>query len=455
MEKIKTLLQQVSIIQKKYDEEDKEAEKTGKNFNIFSIMNMEHSEVNTHSAIIGELLNPKGSHGQNNAFLDLFVKQIKETFRSEIDDDHINKLKNFGTLVNDNICERTINKENISDNFTGGRIDIIVEDGEQILIIENKLYAIDQPFQLIRYNNYAIAKGKKYHIILYLTLFGKELETKENFDEDIGYHFKYTEIKEYNNFIADKSNKNRCCLYYPISFEVQILNWIEKCLEKLDLKPLLKATLEQYLSLIKKITFQTMSEEMKNKIVKLIIENPNNNPENIQITPEIFDKSKNVRSAFAIVESIENLKRILYYEFIDNLKKKIGFEKIEGANKIDIVDINDDDAEEYCGVYLNFTALKKNTIGVFFGKKNYNSFSENVFFGFRKKEGLEDMIKKFENKFDFSTDFWVYKNSKLYNNWGNSAEIWEEVAKGKEGKVYQEIITVIKEIIEIGKPPIK
>lgn len=430
MDKIKTLLQQVSIIQKKYDEEDKEAEKTGKNFNIFSIMNMEHSEVNTHSAIIGELLNPKGSHGQNNAFLDLFVKQIKETFRSEIDDDHINKLKNFGTLVNDNICERTINKENISDNFTGGRIDIIVEDGEQILIIENKLYAIDQPFQLIRYNNYAIAKGKKYHIILYLTLFGKELETKENFDEDIGYHFKYTEVKEYNNFIADKSNRNRCCLYYPISFEVQILNWIEKCLEKLDLKPLLKATLEQYLALIKKITFQTMSEKMKNEIVKLIIENPNNNPENIQITSEIFDKSKNVKSAFAIVESIENLKKQLYDDLIIQLK-----DNSEGYK------ITKTDHKEYYGVDVSVGL--KNMIRVFFGKRGEDKYCTSVWCGFEVEKESPESLNMLVSKGFILDSKWIYKwiNS---GNWGNSAEIWENVANGT---VYKEIIKVIQEII--------
>ena len=195
-----------------------------------------------------------------------------------------------------------------------------------------------------------------------------------------------------------------------------------------------------------------MSEEMKKEIVDSILMEPIKS-ENVISKNEIFDKSKNVRSAFAIVESIENLKKQLYYEFIDKLKKKIGLEEINGFEYIEIDDINDD--HEYCGLYFNFGGFKKNTIGLFFGsKKESAKFSENVFFGFRKKEGLEEMINKFENKFDFSTDFWVYKNSE-FNNWGDSAEIWEEVAKGKEGKVYQEIISVINEIIEIGKHPIK
>lgn len=63
--KLNQLLQNVAIIQEKYDEE---AKANGENFNIFAVMNMEHSEVSTHSAIIGELLNPNGSHGQKDFF---------------------------------------------------------------------------------------------------------------------------------------------------------------------------------------------------------------------------------------------------------------------------------------------------------------------------------------------------------------------------------------------------
>ncbi|MGZ9734069.1 PDDEXK-like family protein [Flavobacterium sp. GNP002] len=422
MDKIKTLLQQVSSIRREYEK----AKITEENFNVFSVMNMEHSEVNTHSSIIGELLNPNGSHGQGDVFLKFFISEVQNSFGSDIE------LNNFDTLINDKICEKTVSLDIDWENITGGRIDLILEDKNQILIIENKLYAIDQPLQLIRYDNYAKTKKKEYKI-LYLTLFGKKIEKEEKLNGIIrGYNFIHTEISEYKLF--SENNKNNNCLYYPISFEFHIRNWIKKCLENRELKPLLKSTLQQYLALIEKITFQTMSEKMKKKIVSTILENP----------------EENIKSAFEIHTTIYNLKRELYNTFIDNLKNKIGFKEIEGANNIDIVDINND--AEYCGVYLNFTVIKKNTIGVFFGRKNDNSpFSENVFFGFRKKEGLEDLIEKIENKYNFlSTPFWIYKNSE-FNNWGDSPEIWEDVAKGKEGKVYQEIISVIKEIIEIEK----
>lgn len=425
---IKNLLQNISTINREYD---KKSEKSGENFNVFSVMNMEHSEVNTHSAIIGELLNPNGSHGQEGVFLKLFIDEIKKTFGSEIENKHINKLKDFDTLVKENICERTISLGINWENVTGGRIDLIVEDHKQILIIENKLYAIDQPLQLIRYDNYAKTKGKEYHI-LYLTLFGKKLEKEEKLDGIIrGYNFIHTEISKYNKIKEEKSNIHSC-LYYPITFEVHIRDWIRKCIEIIEphSKPLLKATLEQYLTLIKKITFQTMSEEMKKEIVDSILMEP--------------IRSENVRSAFAIVVSIEKLKRKLYYKFIDNLHNKIGFEKING---LEVIDITDD--PEYCGVYFNFGDFEKNTIGLFFGSNKEDAeFSENVFLGFRKKESLKDLINKFENlKFE-SDNEWIWKRPE-YSNWGNTPEIWEDISLGEKGKTYNEIIKIIEEIITI------
>ncbi|MDP9665974.1 UNVERIFIED_ORG: hypothetical protein J2W16_003709 [Pseudomonas cremoricolorata] len=46
---------------------------SGELFNIFSITRIERAEVNTHSAMIAELLNPKGRHGQGACFLELFL----------------------------------------------------------------------------------------------------------------------------------------------------------------------------------------------------------------------------------------------------------------------------------------------------------------------------------------------------------------------------------------------
>ena len=60
--KIENLLIQIGAINKSYE---KIAKLTGENFNIFEVLGLTTNEVRTHSAFIAELLNPKGSHDQN------------------------------------------------------------------------------------------------------------------------------------------------------------------------------------------------------------------------------------------------------------------------------------------------------------------------------------------------------------------------------------------------------
>ena len=70
---MKQLLAQINSTIKVYE---KHAELSGEKFNVFSIMGMESDEVRTHSSIIGELLNPKGSHSLGSKPLELFIKHI-------------------------------------------------------------------------------------------------------------------------------------------------------------------------------------------------------------------------------------------------------------------------------------------------------------------------------------------------------------------------------------------
>ncbi|AZI26328.1 hypothetical protein EA772_13615 [Pedobacter sp. G11] len=64
------LLSQVNNLFARYE---KVNELTGDNFNVFRILKLESSEVRMHSAFLAELLNPKGSHGQKDIFLKLFI----------------------------------------------------------------------------------------------------------------------------------------------------------------------------------------------------------------------------------------------------------------------------------------------------------------------------------------------------------------------------------------------
>ncbi len=226
---IQYLLSSVSEINKKYEEI---ASITGENFNIFKVLNLQSDEVRLHSRLLGELLNPHGSHGKNELFLELFLSTLN--LNSEYTQEEI---KNATVIVEENIG-------NISDDYSkGGRIDLVIKFlGNKEIVIENKIGAGDQFNQLGRYH-------EQYHNahILYLT----PLEKKPS-KESLGEKLKLEQVK---------------C----ITYRNEIKKWIELCHEKTSNFPMLRETITQYIFLIKHITNQTMNEEMEKEIVKKII----------------------------------------------------------------------------------------------------------------------------------------------------------------------------------------
>ena len=232
------LLQQVTIIRKKYDEI---AKITGENFNIFSIMRAENDEVRTHSRLIAEFLNPKGIHNQGAVFIKIFfdviedLKDIKDSFDYE----------NATVLVEEHIG--IIDK----DYSEGGYIDIVIKDSKNQVVIENKIYAKDQEGQLFRYKNY-YPNCK----LIYLTLDGKN-PSEFSYKSKNGQELKLEDI-----LLA--------------SYATNVTGWIEKCIEKTHSLPLIRETLVQYLYLIKKLTNQTTNKKMEDEILDNILNNPKN-----------------------------------------------------------------------------------------------------------------------------------------------------------------------------------
>ena len=212
------LLKQVEQIVSQAKQAKEESRKRGEQFNMFWACKVNHYET-SHSAIIAELLNPKGLHGQGELFLTLFLMSYKSDFCFSLE-----KGATVATEV-----------------VTGdGRIDILITNPEgQAIIIENKIYAKDQWEQLKRYDKYADKKfGKGNYKILYLTLFGDEA--------------------------SDQSCKD--VEYIPISYEVQIVEWLEECIGFSARLPLIRETLIQYQQHIKLLTNQTMERVEQEKL---------------------------------------------------------------------------------------------------------------------------------------------------------------------------------------------
>ena len=229
IEKTIVLLQSVEGIVKTHE---KDAIERGEDFNLFTVMGMEHNETFTHSAIIAALLQPKGNHYMGFQFLELFLKQLGYKHEGE-DLKHTKVYKEFHIGKIDDTYD------------TGGFIDILIQfSSGKTLAIENKIYAGDQPKQLHRYFNY----NKENTYVYYLTLFGTEPSKNSSQDLEEGKH------------------------YDLIAYNRQILDWLEACYDICKKDSTVKTSLQQYIILVKKLT-NTLENRLEMELREAIIGN--------------------------------------------------------------------------------------------------------------------------------------------------------------------------------------
>lgn len=240
MEKLSGLLNMVSEVIQKEKTQKEEKQKRGEYFNIFSVLRLEAKEVRLHSAFLAELLNPEGSHGLGKQFLELFLNMVvrknKENFYFETEKAKVHVEYYIGIIS--------------EDKKSGGRIDLLIEDGKgNAIIIENKINAGDQEYQLLRYNNFAKDKYKSNYKLLYLTKDGGEASEYSTGKEDFEY---------------------QC-----ISYRNNILPWLECCEQAAVRHPLIRETIHQYIINLKEI-LNIMEKNTQDSLFDRIVENKEN-----------------------------------------------------------------------------------------------------------------------------------------------------------------------------------
>lgn len=247
------------------------AREKGEDFNVFSVLKMERKENDTHSAFLGALLHPKGSHYLGDTFLQLFINMVLgETtgdnlntkllaFQSKTANLKLEEVLGVTTFCakDGKILKKCLNTCTCS----GGRIDIYLRDAQgNTISIENKIDASDQNAQIKRYYNHNTPKNT----VVYLTKDGCDpsAASKRNLIE--GEHF------------------------FNISYKTHIVNWLEACLKETVNQPILRETIKQYILLIKKITNTVTNQEE-------------------QDLRDVLFKNDNLKAAKAIADNYETI----------------------------------------------------------------------------------------------------------------------------------------------------
>lgn len=301
MNEIESLFNKIYLLNQAYKRLEDEK---GESYNLFKVIDMTSNETSVHSAFLADLLNPKGLHHMGDAFLRLFTDEFLNDISFSTETAVVEREKHIGPVTA----------------TTGGRLDIIVTDADRkAIIIENKIYASDQENQLIRYHNYA-EKNTSEHKLFYLSLDGTV------HDED-------KTAKHDNKELIEEEH------YFTISYESDILKWLEQCREKVVDKPLIREGISHYINLIKHLTNQTISKEMEKDLKDLILENP-----------KYIQNLGIIREAINI--SVVELQR-RFWELLKNKMEEVDCQVIEDGTYRYALDEKEDRINKYYKSNLN------------------------------------------------------------------------------------------------------
>lgn len=225
----------------------------GEYYNLFSLLDL-RSKEGIHSLIIADLLNPRGRHKRGNLFLDLFLARLESNGpktkngedQAEVANLYRSKLNpwlNTDLSLAKVFREYHLGKVNFQD-ATGGFIDILLKYGDSSIIIENKIWAEDGNRQLERYAKFN-ESGK--NLIFYLSLYGDPPDKVSSGALEEGKDF------------------------YILSYADFILPWLEECLSKVPLSPMIRENIRQYIITVKSLT-KKLEPEMEKQMDKLILE---------------------------------------------------------------------------------------------------------------------------------------------------------------------------------------
>lgn len=256
-------------------------------FNWFKVMYKMTEEKNLHSRFIAFLLNPRGSHGQGDVFLKLFLEDFN--------------ILNFnleGIIV---LPDEDTKKE--EDN-----IDILIKNSsKQAIIIENKIFASDSnkeevledekgtcthKYQIPRYYKKATCNGRlTVTNIIYLNVKDIQPSFYDEFPSEV------KEILQCRNYIKD------------------VLAWIGKCIDVCSEENIFKVGLIQYK--------QATTEFLNDYKLALDLQEVSSLKENLEEAFTFWDTGDEDTKYRVIKKQFKHVKWHTVYDFYSELKEAL------------------------------------------------------------------------------------------------------------------------------------
>jgi hypothetical protein len=386
------LLEQISVISKKYKDI---AKITGENFNIFQTLSLSTAEVKLHSKLISELLNPKGSHDQEDLFLKLFIDECK--LNEYLDDVDLTE-----TIP---LIEVGVGK--IDENYeSGGRIDIVLKfnNGKSVLI-ENKINAYDQRNQLLRYQK-AFSNSK----IVYLNLWGDS----EN-------------IKEIGGL--DKSE------FIWISYRDNVTRWLTKSLKEIYNKPNIVYILEHYLNTVKTITNQNTNSNMNKELINSILQSEGN-----------------ISAAFEISNVLYEVRKQIAQKLIDQIQTKI-FTALSKEFELKLIEDNASGKQEDWAGYKLFIETIPFNLFIYFSN-DYDNLLVGLKAENSDKQEDDSLNKTINSKITVNSSSktrqykyaWMQEDEFIYNQLDPNSiyEIHNEISITRLTDIFNSVLSSVK-----------
>ena len=283
---------------KDYKQQQQNQKMRGLNdFNLFTVLLKTGDEVRLHSRFLQFLLDPKGQHYQGDLFLRLFLNACDLS-----DSDFPLDTKN---------CSVYNEHQNI---------DLYISDGNRHIIIENKIWAGDQPGQIKRYIDIIKKTNQRIDfndlVVIYLSLDRKQPSDYSLYNDQHKKQDGFCVEDGYLIAVKDGNKTDEKYRFRSIYYKKQIKRWLERSHQEIANITNLSVGIIQYQDVI-----DMLYNQYKGKVMNIneYLNGKENKKESIQTMKEISAEYSKFREC-TIKQFTENseIKLRKKIEAIDN-----------------------------------------------------------------------------------------------------------------------------------------